>query len=396
MSAALIHAGLPEGIGRNDFRRIVEVALRKVFGLPDLAVAVMAEVFDRTQAQDFQSGHICGSWISTASLAERLGRSERQINATEQLLEEHGLIERTNGRGRRHGVRKGVIVHLRGISLAPLIRRADEIIASVEEYRATKAKLHDALRASREEIRDLRKAIRDSEDFDAIRRAETILPRGRTSRIRDLDQLEELAAALSAIAEAVRLCVGERKTAHRSAGNRAPNTTPQAIPESCSEGTRGPDEGSQVSLRQALAVATPSFRSVYAMQSGGALRRLEDASRTTAFMHGISRSVWDRMCRDWGPQRASLAVILIDRNAHLPEGHRWRANSVAKCFGGMAKNPTNLERMFHAVIRTAGDSFVERQFRPEPHGEDTRGQLGTIASAILAKLQKGEGCHVPS
>lgn len=337
MSAALTHSGLPDGIGRNDFRRIVEVALRRVFELPNLAVAVMAEVLDRTQAQDFQSGRICGSWISTANLAETLGRSERQINATEQLLEQLGLIERTNGRGRRHGVRKGVIVHLRGISLAPLIRRADEIIGLVEDYRAMKVKMDDALRAAREEIRDLRQAIRESEDLDAISRAETILPRGRTSRIRDLDQLRELAAALSAVADAVRLCVGERKTAHRSAENRAPNTTPQAIPEPCSEGIRNPDEGLQVSLRKALAVATPSFRSVYAMQSGGVLRRLEDASRTTAFMHGISRSVWDRMCRDWGPQRASLAVILIDRNAHLPRGHRWRANSVAKCFGGIPR-----------------------------------------------------------
>ena len=141
--------------------------------------------------------------MSARNIAARLGKSERRINEMEKQLEDEGLIQRTNGRDLRNGQRRGAIIWLHGISLAPLIERASEIVALVADFERAQAQRDAALRQTRLEIRDLRRIIRGTDDGHAYKLAEDILPQGRTARIADLDRLREIVEALQAIVDAI-------------------------------------------------------------------------------------------------------------------------------------------------------------------------------------------------
>ena len=394
MRAALTHSGLPAGVSCNDFRRIVKVSCRQIFKLPELAVSMIDLLFDQTQDGDFKAGRVCGSWMSARNIAARLGKSERRINEMEKQLEDEGLIQRTNGRDLRNGQRRGAIVWLHGINLAPLIKRASEIVALVADFERAQAQRDAALRQTHLEIRDLRRIIRETDDGHAYKLAEDILPQGRTSRIADLDRLREIVEALQAIVDAIETASGAWNFAHRSAENRAPDTTPESNSESRSTAQTPKSAADGVTLRQALTVATPAFRCRYEMQGREGWRSLEDTARQIAVEHGIRAKNMDAMSQRWSPQAAALSILLIDRNAHLPDGHRYRARSFARCFAGLARDPSGLVRMIRAAMGFPEVKLVKRWFEPEPVHPVESGNFTSACRGALSKIMIEEDYDV--
>lgn len=393
MSATLAHQGLPPGINRNDFRRIVKTACRQIFQLPELAVSVVDHLFDQTQDGDFKKGRICGSWMSARNVAAMLGKSERRICETEKALEDAGLIVRTNGNDSRSGERRGRIVRLLGINLAPLIDRAHEIIAEVEAWEQAQAETEAAIRQTRIEIRQLRQRIREAHDVEAFAQADAVSNCGRTSRIADIDQLTEMADALQAIIDRIEETSGARESAHLTAKNRAPITSSESNSESCSA-PPGPEfTADHMSVQQALLIATPHFRERFAQCGYSGWRGIEEVARAIALEHGVHLKTWQAMCQRWSPITAALTILLIERNAHLPDGHRYRARSFVRCFAGLARDPSSVWRMAKAAMGYPAGDLVERQFDPEPARKDESQRIGTRLPGLLDRITVSEDRH---
>lgn len=393
MSATLAHRGLPPGINRNDFRRIVKTACRQIFQLPELAVSVVDHLFDQTQDRDFEAGQICGSWMSARNVAATLGKSERRICETEKALEDAGLIVRTNGNDSRTGERRGRIVRLLGINLAPLINRAYEIIAQVEAWEQAQAETKAAIRQTRIEIRQLRQRVREVHDAETLAQADAVSNCGRTSRIADVDQLVAMADALQAIVDRIEESSGARETAHLTAKNRAPNTSSESNSESCIAPTRPSPTAAQVSVLQALLIATPLFRERFKGCGYSGWRGIEEVARAVALEHGVRLKTWQTMCERWSPITAALTILLIERNAHLPDGHRYQARSFGKCFAGLARDPSSVWRMAKAAMGYPEGELVERQFEPEPPRQDDSQRIGTRLTGLLDRIVVTEDRH---
>lgn len=114
---------------------------------------------------------------------------------------------------------RGLVQWAAGINLAPLIDRYDEL---VEQSKALALK-SQAIALCKSEIREISKMVRQSEDADALEQAQQILPRSRTSRINDLDQLKDIRDSLSSLLEAIITCSGEQKTSDAPEENLSPN-----------------------------------------------------------------------------------------------------------------------------------------------------------------------------
>ena len=393
MSATLTHRGLPPSISRNDFRRTTKIACRHLLQLPELAVAVMDHLFDQTQDRDFEAGQICGSWMSARNVAATLGKSERRICETEKALEDAGLIVRTNGNGSRSGERRGRIVKLLGINLAPLIDRAWEIVAQVDAWEQARALQEAALQHGRQEARRLRQIVREAEDAEALAEADAVSNGGRTSRIRDVDEINVMVAALQAIVDRIEEALGARESAHLTAKNRAPNTSSESNSESCSALPRPNSTVDQVSVRQALLMATPHFRERYTQCGYSGWRGIEEVARAIALEHGVHLRTWQTMCQRWSPITAALTIVLVERNAHLPDGHPYQARSFVRCFGALARNPSAIWRMAKAAMGYAGEEPVQRRSEPEPTNLDDSQRIGTHLRSLLDRIAVMEDRH---
>lgn len=394
MSAYLSHCGLPNGMSRNELRRKAKIVLRKLEGMSEKAVALLDILIDSTQDTDFEAGRICGSWMSPATLADLLEISERRVYELESELEGARVVLRTSGRRPRHGQRAGHIRYLFGLNLAPLIERALEIAQAYENYRKSRELLNQALVAGRAQIRDLLCRVRETGEPAARDAAESVLPGGRSSRIKSVERLEEVIEALRAIVESLS-DVSARDSAHQTADDRTLITTDQSNSETCSRESQEVAAPSAVTLRQALAVATPEFVSCYDVQSRQGWLGLADAAQQiAASSFDINQRTWGAMCHRWGPETAALSVILIDRHRRLPEKHPWSVKkTVGGCFVGLMRNPRNLMRMFRASESLAEVQFSEPLHVIETAQMDRTGQIGNFIERIMPILDKREIFH---
>ena len=130
------------------------------------------------------------------------------------------------------------------------------------------------------------------------------------------------------------------------------------------------------------------------MQGREGWRSLEDTARQIAVEHDIRAKNMDAMSQRWSPQAAALSILLIDRNAHLPDGHRYRARSFTRCFAGLARDPSGLVRMIRAAMGFAEDELVERWFEPEPVHVVESGNFASACRGALSKIAIEEDCDV--
>ena len=361
MSTTLSHRGLPAGVGRFDLLRMFEQVARPGFGLSSTAVALVRHYVLKTMDGDYVAGRICAVWTQACRFAEALGLTPRSINSAERELEQAGFIIRNAGiNGERAGDRQdGTIVWAAGINLAPLVERFAEMRAKAEALELQAR----AIQQCRAEIRQLGQRIREAGDDDLRERAETILPDGRTARINSIDRLIAIREALSAMLAAIENHPDSGpepepralKTSDAPEENCAPNIQDKNSSRRGTVSARDPLD--RIRPVTALVVATESYRGIVDALGEPSWPNLVEASWRSCGQLGIAQSTWGRACQQFGRERAALSVLLIDRNAELPLGHRYRVASPARCLAGMVRRAgsagVNLAGLFRATERNA-------------------------------------------
>lgn len=391
MSTTLAHGGLPSGVGRFDLLRLFEQVARPGFGLSSTAVALVRHYVLKTMDGDYLSGRICAVWTQACRFAEALGLTPRSINSAERELEKAGFIVRNAGiNGERAGDRQdGTIVWAAGINLAPLVERFAEMQAKAEALELQAR----AIQQCRAEIRQLGQRIREAGDDDLRERAETILPNGRTARITNIDRLIAIREALSAMLAVLESTPDPDPRALKSSDapeeNCAPNIQNQNSPRKRTARLSDPLE--RIRPATALVVATESYRCIVEALGGPSWPNLVEASWRSCGRLGIAQSTWGRACQQFGRERAALSVLLIDSNAELPLGHRYRVGSPARCLAGMVRRAgsggVNLAGLFRATERNAQQA-PPQACAPETPIEQQVGPLADLTARLMVSMER--------
>ena len=354
MTMALAHGGLPDGVAKDLLLSALEGLGRKALNLTPTAMALLRHIVRRAALADFQHGRICGNWEQVQDLARHVGATVRAINFAEAMLEKRGYIHRTAGGNGCRGVRKvnGCIQRLRGISIGPLIDKAESLLAQFHD-RQFERKAIDELRAA---IGALRRQINQSEDTDAQARSEALLPGGRVSRITDPDHWRALETALSDVVEQIDAASRSENFADRQEEIADPNTESNES-KTCTD-RRSP--WADLKPATAVAFASEDYRLVVTVMGGPSWPNVVEASSLACRRIGIDQSTWQRACDRLGRVQAAMCVLVIDRNQHLSVDHPYRARSPGQCLAGMlrkAPSPVNLWGMMRAVLSAGVDAL---------------------------------------
>lgn len=387
MSATRVHGGLPAGIRRVDLLSLVEDLGKRGLGLSSTATRVLRHYVWRSRDDDYRSGRICAVWDRVCRTADDLDLCSRAINDAERELEAKGLIARTTGgNGARSGLRSGGVIRwAAGINLAPLIERYADLKAAWEARELE----HQAIDTCKAEIRRMRRLIREAAEPEFIARADAILPDGRVAPIQRIEKLEAIQAALEAVLADLASDPRAMKTSDRPEENSRPNIQNQDSSRSCSE---RPEP--TITPRMALELASDEFRLIASVHGDPGWPSLVEASRQSASWLGIGQRSWGKACSMLGRERAALCVLVIDRNARLQSGHRYRANHAGKCLSGMVRRATNggfnLDGLLRAFQRDelAGSGVVSEPSLPEP---DQGQSMASLTAQILSRIGTAMG-----
>lgn len=391
MTTTLAHNGLPDGIGRFELLRVFEQVARPGFGLSSTAVCLVRHYVLKTMDADFASGRICAVWTQACRIAAKLGLTPRSINSAERELEQAGFIVRTGGiNGGRGGDRHdGVIAWAAGINLAPLVNRFSELRAKAEAIElATMAILQ-----CRAEIRQLGKRIRDIGDQALWDNAARILPGGRTARIADIRRLTAIRDALSAVLDAIESKPCASISSDAPEENGAPRI--QNHQSTRSRTGRPGDPLDRVTPAAAVSVATETYRDTVTALGGATWPNLVEASWRSCKRLGIGQSTWGNACHRFGRERAALCVLLIDRNAELPVGHRYRVLVPGRCLAGMVRQAKSGELNLVGLLRASQHELAKAEQIPtEPPNSNpldsasppVPGPLAHLASQIMRNV----------
>lgn len=395
MSTSLTHGGLPDGVSPFKLCDLVaEIApgTCKKERISATAVRLLQYFIRACRQSDFEPGKICGTWEQPQSIAATLRISTKVLHNAEAQLRKAGLIERTySPHARRSGKRHdGTIIALSGISLRPLI----DGWAKWQARREVIELQARAVFCLKQEVAALNREARASNDPRTIERACEILPRGRVSRINDVEKLEALRDALEALLVLVEVPSGATKSSDQTEEIVTPNIPDSNTSKNRSGAPRQRDAKSptlEVTPRMVVGIASPDFRSLLPVGRPPRWCDLIDASALACRWHGISEPVFGEACEMLGRERAAICVMIVDRNARLPGEHRYRARSGRKCFAGLLHKPAGLLPLLRVAQSYPDEGSGEGSSTPEPSGKDDRGGFGAIVSAALARMSKEFG-----
>lgn len=400
MSAALVHGGLPAKVRPRDLVALVRDvasigvpgAESKISRVSRTAVALLEYFIERCRESDFDEGKICGVWEQPATIAKELRISTKVLHNAEAELRNIKWIERTStAHARRGGERRGgTIVALKGISLAPLIEKYPELLQIRDAHTLQQQAASDV----RAEIVQIRRRIRELTNPEIIEQAEVILPRGRTSRISRIEQLEAIKADLEALLVLVNLPSGDTKSTHRTEQNVTPNIPPEDSSQNCNAPT---DEQTKhkstapITPARAARLASQDYQALLAANGGPTLRNLVETSATACNWLGIPQQVWGEACETMGRGRAALCVLVIDRNRRLPENHPYHRKYPSASLEGMARkggDTLNLAGLLRAIEGyqegADGNAGADLQLAARRPAQDPR-SMGRRAFAILSR-----------
>jgi len=322
-------------------------------------------------------------WTQACRIAAKLGLTPRSINSAERELEQAGFIVRTGGiNGGRGGDRHdGVIAWAAGINLAPLVNRFSELRAKAEAIElATMAILQ-----CRAEIRQLGKRIRDIDDPALWDDAAKVLPGGRTARIADIRRLTAVRDALSAMLEAIESKPCASISSDAPEENSAPRI--QNHQSTRSRTGRPGDPLDRVTPVAAMSVATETYRDTVRALGGATWLNLVEASWRSCKRLGIGQSTWGNACHRFGRERAALCVLLIDRNAELPVGHRYRVLVPGRCLAGMVRQAKSGNVNLVGLLRASQHELTSAVQAPvEAPSSSSEGLVSPPESGPLAYL----------
>jgi replication initiation protein RepC len=400
MSAALMHTGLPEGVKPYHLLALVKDVARSTdsaFRISRTAVALLEYCIASCRDGDFLKGKICGVWEQPATIAAKLRISTKVLHNAEAELRSKGLIERTStAHARRQGERRNdKIVSLAGISLRPLINGFNRLVAARDAMQLQQ----QALSVLRSEIAQLRRQIREVENVVLIDQAEDILPRGRTSRITKIEQLEAIRADLEAVLVCIELPSGEHVSSDRTEEIFSPIIlTQDSLKKSSGAGEprSGHIEPATVTPEVATRLASEDYQALLDAKGGPTWQNLIETSAAARIWLGISQAVWGDACQQMGRERAALCVLVIDRNWRLPEQHRYhRSKPEASLRGMIRKGGDNLNLMGLLQAVQGYQDGADGNNGPNPPyivqaAPEDAGAIGKLLPRILANVDLTE------
>ena len=392
MSITLKHGGLPSGIGRFALIDTFDAVARSVFGISATAIRLLRHHVGKCRDSDFLAGRICGTWEQPQQTAVALGISTRVLNNAERELIDKGFVNRTaTPHSRREGRRSGDnIAYAAGINLGPLVDRYPELVA----LQSAQGLKDEAKRQLRLEIADVRRQIRISEDVGLIQRAEGIIPRGRTSRINEIERLEAIKMDLEALLVCLELPSGEQKSSDQTEENFSPNILPKDSSKNCS-GDRRQNGTSKVTPETAARLASEDYQALLDANGGPTWPNLIETSSMACNWLGISQKVWGEACQQLGREQSALYVLVIDRNWRLPADHRYRGRGPQACLKGIVgkgSDNLNLNGMLRAMqgYQQGDDRDVGASMpRSVEHHRLGVKSVGSLLSNILVSLGSG-------
>jgi replication initiation protein RepC len=357
MNVTLKHNGLPENVSRFGLLSMVK-GLASSLKLTGREIQYLEAAIRRCGDVDFEKGSICAHWARVDTIAQELGCTPRQVNSIEKSLAKKKFIVRTTGpNGHRFGVRgtSEKINFVSGINLAPMINRCRGY-AVLKRARD----IHDhVLAATRYEIQLIRRKIRDTKDALLIEKSDQVLPGGRTSIIRNLEQLNAIHEALLAVLTQIDpkhgltdTSDGQSKSADALEVSGQPNIQTQNIKNICITPTR--KAARPLSVRQMLLLATPQYRELVQALGGPTPANFVEASSQMCHDLHISGDVWGEACLAFGRDRAAIYVMVLDRNRRLPVGHEFHRSNPGGSLVGMIRkrrNSLNLNGLLRAMQR---------------------------------------------
>jgi replication initiation protein RepC len=394
MSITLTHGGLPTGIGRFALFDAFDAVARTTFGISETAIRLMKHYISKCRDSDFLAGRICGTWEQPFQTATSLGISTRVLNNAERELMSAGFLHRSaTPHVRRDGRRIGDrIVAAAGINLGPVIDRHLELaeLGRAQELHA------EALVQLRREIADIRSQIRVSENLAFVEQAETILPRGRTSRIIKIEKLEAIKADLEALLVCLELPSGEQKSSDRTEETFSPNILQKDSSKNCSD-AREPrserNEATAVSPAMVARLASEDYQALLEAKGGPTVPNLIETSATACHWLGISLEVWGEACQQMGRERAALCVLIIDRNRRLPTNHRYYRKFASASLEGMVRKGANNLNVIGLLRAIEGyPEGLDGNAAPSPQSSQPYHQkgvhaVGRFVPALMAKMQ---------
>jgi replication initiation protein RepC len=374
MSITLQHGGLPQGIGRFALFDTFDAVARGAFSISETAIRLLRHHISKCRDSDFLAGRICGTWEQPQQTAATLGISTRVLNNAERELITTGFIHRsarphTRRDGRRSGDR---ITYVAAINLAPCIDRYPELVA----LRSAQELKEEALFQLRREIADIRGQVRAGKDAFLIEQAEDIIPRGRTSRIKEIERLEAIKSDLEALLVCLELPSGEQKSSDRTEENFSPNILPKDSSKNCSGG-RQQNGTSKVTPETAASLASEDYQALLEANGGPSWLNLIETSSMACSWLGISQKIWGEACQQLGREGAALCVLVIDRNWRLPVEHRYRGRRPQACLIG--------------IVGKGGDNLNVMGFLRaiEGYQEGDGGDVGASIPSIVEQPQSG-------
>ena len=394
-------SGLPPGITRWRLAAAVRTAATRLALTPSM-LSLIAHYIDLTYDVDWEAGSEPVIGWSVIEVAEALGKSERQIRNLERGLMERGLLAwRDSGNQHRRASRDraGRLRYAYGPTLAPLGRRAAEIIGLADTARAERARI----RQIRLSIAALRRRLKS--DIIAIHGGDTETARdmlhdlrGRLPAHMGLEALEAVRATLSAQLDAMpRDGMAATGTPEITESAGMPAISCRPIPDTehkhCIKVTARP-----VSAGEAWTAAGGMIGTL-CPAGDRTWPALWDAARQALPMLGLTEDDWGRACHEMGRNGASQAVIILEagmmRDGSDPHPAITKPRQYLRALGRRhARGDLALERSIRGLIarrqRTATAAKPPPGLQAGPDGANRPGQRDSGRSMLHPLRACGE------
>lgn len=315
--------------------------VRIVLGLSSPALETLLRILDKTRPRDWTdpvAEPVC--YAAQITIAQELGKTDRQVRTHERLLMEMGLIgdrRRANGSRSRHG-RCGLV-------LSPLIDRIPALMAARDRLRADHSRVEflvarrSALyRKAKELIMTLQPLYPEDEELAGHVIDFLDWPANKSLRSLSLEALErhhdDARAMIKNLDDLMQKTTDSSGRAEADFRRHIQDTT-EETPVSCSTkarsrelkcesvgGARNPEWMENLTPQRLRALASADFRLYLDHETGGGHEpRIVDFTLAAIALlpHlGINASAWDAAVDQMGDVTAMLCVLVIDANRFHP------------------------------------------------------------------------------
>lgn len=394
MSVTLTHRGLPGKMNRNGLLKALDGAGPKLLMLSCTEFRLLKRAICQCRMADFLPGRICGTFESPETLARELGVSRKVLDNAEKGLEAKGWLRRTwTLRGRRSGSRKGgVLRYVAGLNLAPMIDNVSKLVIERAKQASVENDAKDLLRA---EIGAVWAKLCGLEDRAVHEAAHGILPRGRKSRISDIEKLRSLKRDLLALLAAVTDPPGETKGSNGSEVFDAPTQLDSNSDTSGGKPQAASNASFSISPARASALASDDYQVSVEMSGGPSWPVLIQVSQLALGWNQISHGAWAKACQVLGRERAALCILVIDRNRRRQAGP-GKAKNAEACLAGMARcfRTGHLDLGCLLQAKQPTDHSTQTTYPLEARtSEPGQSRLQSLVANLLAEMEVTDGLN---